>query len=340
MIAFTEARMHLAVELGGAGRHPGAFSRAGVDRDRSPDPAWLLGLTRDAASRGLDLVILADAFRPAEVLPGVVDVVASAAAIAPVVPSIGLVPQVSTADSEPFLLSKAVAMLDVASSGRAGWEPVVPGSTTGAGLVASTDLLWREAGVVIEAVNGLWTAAGDEPAGRPPKPLPLTVIRADDPEALDVAARFADVVRIAAPGLDVARTARDRVRHAAAAAGRDPDDLTVLLDVEVHLATDAAAARSSLRHLDAQAGELPPSSLRVVGSAPELANLVERTVSLRAADGITFLPLVLPTDLLVITGAVVPLLAGRGLFRTGRPGTGLRTRFRPRQPLRNSGGAA
>jgi hypothetical protein len=67
--------------------------------------------------------------------------------------------------------------------------------------------------------------------------------------------------------------------------------------------------------------------LRVVGGSAELASLVERTVALQAADGITFLPLALPTDLLAITGEVVPLLAGRGLFRTGRPGAGLRARF-------------
>lgn len=333
MIAFIEARMHLAVELGGAGKHPAAICRPEIDPPRLLDPAWTFALVRAAAARGLDLVILSDMFCPSEGLPGVIDVVALAAKTARVLTGIGLVPQVTVADAEPFPLSQAIEMLDVVSSGRAGWEPVISSSPAetdlfGATQVASPDLLWREAGLVVEAVTALWRS-GEHGAvtRRPPKRRPLTVVRADRPEALDVAARYADVVRIAASGLDEARTVRDRVRDAAADAGRRPDDLTVLLDVEVHLAADAAAARSSLRQLDSEFGQLPPSSLRVVGGPGELANLVERTVALRAADGITFLPLALPTDLLAITGAVVPLLAGRGLLRTGRPGAALRTRF-------------
>jgi len=301
MSAFTEARMHLGVELCGAGRHPAALRRGGVDPAALVDPAWWTRLVRDAAARGLDLVVLPDG--PA----GVLDAIALAGRIAPLVPGIGLVPQVDVTGTDPALPAKAIATLDVVSTG---WEPV-------------TSANWREAGAVVESV----LEPGDDGVRRLPLRRPLTVVRADEPDALDVAARHADVVRIAAPSLDVAHAARERVRDAATAAGRPPDDLAVLLDVEVHLAADA---RASLRQLD-RAGELPPSTLRVVGAAVELANLVERTVALRAADGITFLPLALPTDLFAITGQVVPLLAGRGLFRTGNPGMPLPARFRPRQ---------
>ena len=306
MSAFTEARMHLGVELCGAGRHPAALRRGGVDPAALVDPAWWTRLVRDAAARGLDLVVLPDG--PA----GVLDAVAMAGRIAPLVPGFGLVPQVDVTGTDPALPAKAIATLDVVSTG---WEPV-------------TSANWREAGAVVESV----LEPGDDGVRRLPLRRPLTVVRADEPDALDVAARHADVVRIAAPSLDVAHAARERVRDAATAAGRPPDDLAVLLDVEVHLAADA---RASLRQLD-RAGELPPSTLRVVGAAVELANLVERTVALRAADGITVLPLVLPTDLFAITGQVVPLLAGRGLFRTGNPGTGLRARFQPRHRVLRS----
>jgi len=300
MSAFTEARMHLGVELRGAGRHPAALRLGGVGRGALADPAWWTQLVRDAAARGLDLVVLPEP-------GGVLDATALAGRIAPFVPGIGLVPQVDVAGVEPGVLAKTVSALDVVSTG---WEPV-------------TSANWREAGAVVESV----LEPGDDGVRRLPLRRPLTVVRADEPDALDVAARHADVVRIAAPSLDVAHAARERVRDAATAAGRPPDDLAVLLDVEVHLAADA---RASLRQLD-RAGELPPSTLRVVGAAVELANLVERTVALRAADGITFLPLALPTDLFAITGQVVPLLAGRGLFRTGNPGMPLPARFRPRQ---------
>jgi alkanesulfonate monooxygenase SsuD/methylene tetrahydromethanopterin reductase-like flavin-dependent oxidoreductase (luciferase family) len=318
MNAFTEARMHLGVELRGAGRHPAALRGSGVDPAALVDPAWWTRLVRDAAARGLDLVVLPDG-RPEGAPVGVLDAVTLAERIAPFVPGIGLAPQVDVVGAEPTVLSKAISTLDVVSAGRAGWEPV-------------TSANWREAGPVIEGVL-------DEPGGdgvrRLPRRRPLTVVPVDGPDALDVAARHADVVRIAAPSLDAAHAVRERVRDAAAAAGRRPDHLTVLLDVEVHLAGDAADARASLRQLD-RSDELPPSTLRVVGAAVDLANLVERTVALHAADGITFLPLTLPTDLLAITGQVVPLLAGRGLFRTGNPGTPLRARFQPRHGVLRS----
>jgi alkanesulfonate monooxygenase SsuD/methylene tetrahydromethanopterin reductase-like flavin-dependent oxidoreductase (luciferase family) len=314
MNAFTEARMHLGVELRGAGTHPAALRHGGVDPAALVDPAWWTRLVRDAAARGLDLVVLPDG-RPEGAPIGVLDAVALAERIAPFVPGIGLVPQVDVAAAEPTVLSKAISTLAVVSAGRAGWEPV---TTTG----------WREAGPVIEGV--LDEEPVDDGVRRLPRRRPLTVVRADGPDALEIAARHADVVRIAAPGLDAAQAVRERVRDAAAAAGRHPDHLTVLLDVEVHLADDAADARGSLRRLD-RSGELPPSTLRVVGAAVELANLVERTVALRAADGITFLPLALPADLLAVTGQLVPILAGRGLFRTGSAGTPLRARFQTRR---------
>ena len=304
MSAFTEARMHLGVELRGAGRHPAALRLAGVHPGALADPAWWTQLVRDAAARGLDLVVLPEP-------GGVLDATALAGRIAPFVPGIGLVPQVDVAGVEPGVLAKTVSALDVVSTG---WEPV-------------TSTNWRESASVVEGV-----LEPDDGVRRLAHSRPLTVVRADEPDALAVAAGHADVVRVAAPGLDAAHAVRERVRDAAARAGRHPDDLTVLLDVEVHLAADA---RASLRRLD-RAGELAPSTLRVVGAAVDLANLVERTVALGAADGIMFLPLALPTDLHAITREVVPLLAGRGLFRTGNPGTGLRARFQPRHRVLRS----
>ena len=304
MSAFTEARMHLGVELRGAGRHPAALRLAGVDPGALADPAWWTQLVRDAAARGLDLVVLPEP-------GGVLDATALPGRIAPFVPGIGLVPQVDVAGVEPGVLAKTVSALDVVSTG---WEPV-------------TSTNWRESASVVEGV-----LEPDDGVRRLAHSRPLTVVRADEPDALAVAAGHADVVRVAAPGLDAAHAVRERVRDAAARAGRHPDDLTVLLDVEVHLAADA---RASLRRLD-RAGELAPSTLRVVGAAVDLANLVERTVALGAADGITFLPLALPTDLHAITREVVPLLAGRGLFRTGNPGAGLRARFQPRHRVLRS----
>lgn len=311
MSDFTEARMHLGVEISGAGHHPGAASFLGV-----PGAADLLPMVRSAASQGLDHVVL-----PATVDLGAGpvphDAVAAAAGVAPLVDAIGLIPTVPVAADGA--VAAPLAELDHASAGRSGWEPV------------GTD--WS-------AIDRAVAAVAEVPrvgAGGTRAPV---VLRADTPESLPVVARWADVVRISAPGfshrdgglaatLDAARAARQRVRAAIAAAGRDADAVPVLLDVEVHLADDRHRAAADVVAMDAAVGRgtpPTPATVRVLGTTSTLAGFVERALRARAADGLTFLPLVLPEDLRRITHDLVPLLAGRGLYRGGRPG-GLRTRL-------------
>jgi alkanesulfonate monooxygenase SsuD/methylene tetrahydromethanopterin reductase-like flavin-dependent oxidoreductase (luciferase family) len=376
MSPFTEARMHLAVELTATGRHPAAARWARLD------PAVLLsavhhaGLVRTAARRGLDLVLLPHTFHPDG--GPLLDAVSLAARIAPVVPGIGLAPTATVTHTEPFHLSKAIATLDIVSAGRAGWEPAVSRTQVEADLfgrkqAAPADELWREAADAIEVVVRLWDSWEDDAVirdaatgryvdpdklhyvgfsgeffsvkgpsitPRPPQGHPVVVLRADEEEALPVAARWADVVRISAPDLAAAAAARVRIRDAVAGAGRDPEDVTVLLDVEVHLAADRDRARRDLVELDRLAGaELPASSVRVLGPPTDLADLVGAAVRTRAADGVTLVPLVLPADLDVVAAQVVPLLAGRGLLRTGSAGGSLRARFGIARPANHFAGA-
>jgi alkanesulfonate monooxygenase SsuD/methylene tetrahydromethanopterin reductase-like flavin-dependent oxidoreductase (luciferase family) len=376
MSPFTEARMHLAVELSAAGRHPAAARWARLD------PAVLLsavhhaGLVRTAARRGLDLALIPHTFHPDG--GPLLDAMSLAARIAPVVPGIGLAPATTVTHTEPFHVSKAIATLDMVSSGRAGWEPAVSRTQIEADLfgrkpAAPADVLWREAADAIEVVVRLWDSWEDDAVTRdvatgryidrdklhyvdfqgeffsvkgpsitprPPQGHPLVVLRADEEEALPVAARWADVVRISAPDLPAAAGARDRIRSAVADAGRDPDDITVLLDVEVHMAAGRDRARRDLTELDRLAGaELPASSVRVLGPPTDLADLIGTAVRTRAADGVTLVPLVLPADLDVVADQVVPLLAGRGLLRTGSAGGSLRSRFGLRRPANHFAGA-
>jgi alkanesulfonate monooxygenase SsuD/methylene tetrahydromethanopterin reductase-like flavin-dependent oxidoreductase (luciferase family) len=360
--------MHLAVELTAAGRHPAAARWARLDPAALLSGAHHAALVRTAARRGLDLVLLPHTFHPDG--GPLLDAVAVAARVAPVVPGIGLVPTATVTHTEPFHVSKAISTLDIVSLGRAGWEPGVSRTPAEADLfgrrpAAPPDVLWREVAEAIEVVVRLWDSWEDDAvirdvatgryvdrqklhyvdfAGeffsvkgpsitpRPPQGHPLVVLRADEQEALPVAARWADVVRVSAPDLPSAAAARERVREAVAAAGRDPDGaadgVTVLLDVEVHLAADRDRARRDLAELDALAGaDLPPSSVRVLGPPTDLADLVGTAVRTRAADGVTLVPLVLPADLDAVTDRAVPLLAGRGLLRTGRAGGSLRARF-------------
>jgi alkanesulfonate monooxygenase SsuD/methylene tetrahydromethanopterin reductase-like flavin-dependent oxidoreductase (luciferase family) len=375
MSPFTEARMHLAVELTAAGRHPAAARWAKLDPAVLLSPVHHAGLVRTAARRGLDLALLPHTFHPDG--GALLDAVSLAARIAPVVPGIGLAPTATVTHTEPFHVSKAIATLDIVSSGRAGWEPAVSRTQAEADLfgrkpAAPPDVLWREAADAIEVVVRLWDSWEDDAVirdaatgryldrdklhyvdfsgdffsvkgpsitPRPPQGHPVVVLRADEEEALPVAARWADVVRISASDLRAAADARERIREAVTRAGRDPEDVTVLLDVEVHLAAGRDRARRDLVELDRLAGdELPPSSVRVLGPPTDLADLIGTAVRTRAADGVTLVPLVLPADLDVVADQVVPLLAGRGLLRTGSAGS-LRSRFGLRRPANHFAGA-
>jgi alkanesulfonate monooxygenase SsuD/methylene tetrahydromethanopterin reductase-like flavin-dependent oxidoreductase (luciferase family) len=376
MSPFTEARMHLAVELTAAGRHPAAAPWARLDPGVLLSAVHHVGLVRTAARRGLDLALIPHTFHPDG--GPLLDAVSLAARIAPVVPGIGLAPTATVTHTEPFHVSKSIATLDLVSSGRAGWEPAVSHTQAEADLfgrkpAASAAELWREAADAIEVVVRLWdswedgavirdaatgryvdrdklhhidfqgeffSVKGPSITPRPPQGHPVVVLRADEEEALPVAARWADVVRISASTLPAAADARERIRSAVAAAGRDPDDVTVLLDVEVHLAADRDRARRDLAELDALAGaELPASSARVLGPPTDLADLIGTAVRTRAADGVTLVPLVLPADLDAVADQAVPLLAGRGLLRTGSAGGSLRSRFGLRRPANHFAGA-
>jgi alkanesulfonate monooxygenase SsuD/methylene tetrahydromethanopterin reductase-like flavin-dependent oxidoreductase (luciferase family) len=111
-----------------------------------------------------------------------------------------------------------------------------------------------------------------------------------------------------------------------AAAGRNPDQVAVLLDVEVLLDSDAASARRALDELDAHR-ELAASSIRVVDTADALVDVIAEAVSGGAADGVTAVPLALPSGVQAIAADVVPRLADRGLRTPVRPGATLRDRF-------------
>jgi hypothetical protein len=159
--------------------------------------------------------------------------------------------------------------------------------------------------VVRDAVQGVpHPRYGWESIGAPPAGVPLFVhLGPDDPVAL---VAQADAVRVSAPDLAVAGAVRERVRAAVAAAGRDPDGVPVLADLDVHVTGGGRPG--------------PPGLLQVSGSVADLARVIEAAVRLRAADGVTLRPRDPDPDLRRIAAELIPLLAGRGLFRPGPAG--------------------
>jgi alkanesulfonate monooxygenase SsuD/methylene tetrahydromethanopterin reductase-like flavin-dependent oxidoreductase (luciferase family) len=290
--------------------------------------------------------------------------VAIAARVAPLTDRLGLVPVATTTHTEPFHLSKAIATLDFVSLGRAGWQPEVSRTQAEANLfgrkdAAGADVLWREAAEAVHVVARLWDSWEDDAvirdratgryierdklhyidfAGeffsvkgpsitpRSPQAHPLLVLRGEESEALPLVGGWADVVRVAATDLAGASDARRAVRDAVAAAGRDPDSVPVLLDVETLLAPNEEQARRRRGRLDEWAYG-PAETLRCVGTAEQLAGVLDEAVAGGAADGVTLVPLALPSGLRAIAEQLVPLLVERGARPAEAPAGTLRARF-------------
>ncbi|MEV0080651.1 LLM class flavin-dependent oxidoreductase [Nocardia neocaledoniensis] len=327
--------LFLGLDLAGTGTHPASWRRADSRAEDVFGPAyWTEAVTR-AERLGVDAVFLPDSFglQPggAGVTRGRLDAVAIAARVAPLTRRIGLVPQVPVTHTEPFHVSKAIAALDFASLGRAGWEVAVSGTSEEAKAfgrkdVQPVDSLWGEAEEAVEVVTRLWDSWEDDaeirdvPTGRfidrdrlhyidfhgehfsvkgpsitprSPQGQPIVTVRADDPAATEVAARRADLIRVSAPDLAGAGDRRTALRAAIATAGRDPDSVRVLLDLPVHLADSADRAHAEVAELDRWAGAETTAGIQHVGTAADLTELLAEIAGSGNADGVVLRPLAL-----------------------------------------------
>ncbi|PXX62295.1 alkanesulfonate monooxygenase SsuD/methylene tetrahydromethanopterin reductase-like flavin-dependent oxidoreductase (luciferase family) [Nocardia tenerifensis] len=264
---------------------------------------------------------------------GRLDAVAIAARVTAATRRIGLLPQGAVTHTEPFHLAKAVQSLDFATLGRAGWEVTVSEGVEQArafGRKGEQDArsLWHEADEAIEVVTRLWDSWEDDaeirdvPTGRfidrdklhyidfagdnfsvkgpsitprSPQGQSIVAVRASDEASTEVAVRRGDLIRFAAGDLDAARDRRTALRTAVCAAGREPDAVRVLLEVEVHLADSPVAARDEVAQLDRWAALTDTrDSLRHIGTPDTLRELLEAVEASGAADGVVLRPLAVP----------------------------------------------
>jgi len=152
--------------------------------------------------------------------------------------------------------------------------------------------------------------------------LPV-VVRIGSSESIELAGRVADVVRIEARGVDRAAELVARVRAAADAAGRDAQDVRVLVDLVVVLGDDDGAARARRGLLDGLAGTtFAPATLFHVGDTAGLVDLVGRWAPV--VDGLTIRPASLRSDLPLLADEALPALRRAGLVADAYPGTTLR----------------
>ncbi|MFE7134388.1 LLM class flavin-dependent oxidoreductase [Streptomyces sp. NPDC057638] len=327
----------------------------GVALDGPPqhDPTHFVTLARLAEHGALDFVTLGDSFAR----PGL-DALAVLARVAPATERIGLVPTVTTTHTEPFHVSTAVATLDWVSQGRAGWRVEVSSTEAEARLfgrrpAASGAELWREAAEVADVVARLWdswedgaeirdaatgrfldrrkvhhvdfagsgfSVRGPSTVPRPPQGRPVTVvdIAGTGEWGRRAAARHADVVLLRAVSPEQAASLRSALRSEAAAYGRDPAALRVLVSLVVDLGESESAPEPGL-------SERPgPRAGHFSGGPVDLAELLIRWHRGGAVDGFHLAPIRPGRDLERIVNGTVALLQHRGLFRTFHPGGTLR----------------
>ncbi|MFF7972964.1 LLM class flavin-dependent oxidoreductase [Streptomyces sp. NPDC007905] len=336
---------------------------AALDRPGSFDAACYVELAQLAERGGFDFVTLDDSFaRPGP------DALAVLSRVAPATRRIGLVPTVSTTHTEPFRIQAAVATLDWASRGRAGWRIDV--STTegearlfGRRHAGPVDALWQEAGEVADVAARLWDSwedgaeIRDVPSGRfldrdrlhhvdftgtgfsvkgpstvsrPPQGHPVRVVDATEGRARSIAARYADVALVRAASPAQAAAVRRQLHEGAAGSGRNPGALRVLVSLIVDLGAGEHAAEPG------HGGGGPRASAQgplYRGGPVDLAELIAAWHAQGVTDGFHLIPVEPGRDLERLVNGTVALLQHRGLFRTFYPGSTLREHLGLSRPV-------
>ncbi len=252
--------------------------------------------TLDFIALGEDFRLESEGNRPRS---GALDAAVGSARLAKLTTRIGFVPTISTSHIDPHHVAAAVTAINAVSSGRAAWQASaqVPEAT-------------------VTAVRQSWDAERETPAP--------VVVRAGNAESLDLAARHADVVRILAVDVDSALAQRRRVREIAAEAGRNPDDVRVLVDLYSVTGPDRASAQARLEllgHIDG--GRQRENTISFVGTPTDLAGLIETWFRAGAADGFVVTPSSLHVDVFGLVDGVVPVLQHAGVFRKSYSAAGL-----------------
>lgn len=290
----------LGIELTSTGAKTPAHRRAGAIASSSAsltDVAEYISLAQES---GADFVVFGEAFR-------LDDAPRNDAWLDPAIVISRLVAQEVLPDDAPHLvaalpagfldpvrLARAVAGIHARSGGRAGWQ--VPTSATAGGVHAE--------------VRRVWAGSAEARTGGA---HPLLVTAPREASNAVVAGEHSDVVRLSATSIEDARAQRKAIRTAAHHAGRNPDDVRVLVDAVTVIGEDASSAlfRADMLH---DLGDGDTRGLTVAGTVHGVADELARWVHDGAADGFVLIPGSLPTDAVAIARGLAPELEKRGLL--------------------------
>lgn len=280
----------VAVALEGYGWHPEAWRHTPNRESVLRGPYWSdLAAT---AERGLlDFATFDDGLTPQrrrrpEIDPrwlaGRPDAVLVASRVAPTTAHIGLVPVAGVTHAEPDQVSRSIALLDVISHGRAGWQPRISSTAHEAALfarraVASPDELFAAASEFVDAIRGRAVVAA----------------LAHNRRVYEFAATSADLVFITPA---------------------DDDDVRAILNEITEVGGRGLAVYADVFVCTTSPGDPRSDAYVFSGSPQELVDLLLRWNSL-GVNGFRLRPSVNAVDLAWIVDEVVPLLQSAGRFR-------------------------
>jgi alkanesulfonate monooxygenase SsuD/methylene tetrahydromethanopterin reductase-like flavin-dependent oxidoreductase (luciferase family) len=151
---------------------------------------------------------------------------------------------------------------------------------------------------------------------RPPQGQPVVSVLAHNSVTCQLAGRSADVAYVTPRDGEHARAIVEEIREAQAAVGRAEQTIHVFADLVVFLDARARAAPRNKAALDDLAGSEYNSDATVFTGTPlRLADLLQEWHA-SGVTGFRLRPGSISHDLPEITGALVPELQRRGLFRT------------------------
>lgn len=204
---------------------------------------------------------------------------------------IGLIPSVSTSLTEPYQTARQLKALDVISHGRAGWNAIATNDPSafanyGKQMPPRNEKYERlhETIQLVQALWGSWKCDADKPnkEGNFANPsdihpislqgrhvgafgsLPIPPSEQGQPVifqagggrlGLQAFARYADVVVGMGMTIEDSRAYRNAIREAVAEAGRNPDDVKLVIFVNFGLGNTIREALDRRKKLDAQVSE-------------------------------------------------------------------------------------
>jgi N-acetyl-S-(2-succino)cysteine monooxygenase len=343
--------MHIGVSLSPFGHHPAAW-REQTDPRRPLDVGFFAAQARKAQDGGLDFVFFADAQarRPrTQLSPQAVpfEPTTLVAGLATLATRIGFVAAAATRQHELYNLARRFASLDLISQGRVGWNFLASGpsdawDTEYVEVVGALWDSWDEDAFVYDKTAGRFfvpqkmhvldhrgehfTVRGPLNVNRSPQGSPV-ITHVLTPQSMAIATRSADVLFLPSPSREEGDAVLAEVRRLLQIQGRRRSAIRVLANIIPWIGATTTQARDTFDRLNALSLSEPADPQQgsnVIGTASEVADVLQESFEAGQIDGFMILPPIAPSGLDAFVDFVVPELRRRGLFRACYEGATLR----------------